>query len=102
MAPDLASTVPVSVNDLLDEVPNFEAMYRIPLSHSLVAVRSRTLGGSTTTVFWEHEEYDTSGRLIACYKSFHLMTAAGEQRSGWQKFDQEGQLLAENVILRQS
>jgi hypothetical protein len=67
-----------------------------------VAVRSRSQGGPTTSVFWEHDEYDASGRLIACYKSFHLATGAGEQRSGWQKFDREGQLLVENGILRQS
>ncbi|MBD2751105.1 hypothetical protein IC232_31220 [Microvirga sp. BT688] len=102
ITPDRARATPVSSSDLLDDVPNFEAIYRIPLSHTLVAVRSRTHGGATTTVFWEHDEYDASRCLIACYKSFHLMTAAGEQSSGWQKFDREGQLLAENEILRQS
>lgn len=98
---DLALTAPVSLSDLLDAVPNFEAVYRIPQTHTLVAVRSRTQGGLTTTVCWEHDEYDASGRLVACYRSFHLVTAAGEQRSGWQKFDREGQLLSERKILRQ-
>src|SRR5829696_2430049 len=102
MEPHLAPAARVSLSDLFDEVPNFEAIYRIPLSHTLVAVRSRTQGGPTTTVFWEHDEYDASGRLIACYKSFHLVTAVGEQRSGWQKFGREGQLLAENETLRES
>ena len=100
--PHLAPAAPVSLSHLLDEVPNFEAIYRIPLSHALVAVRSRTQGGPITTVFWEHDELDASGRLVDRYKSFHLVTAAGEKRTGWQKFDREGQLLAENKILQQS
>jgi hypothetical protein len=102
MEPHLAPAAPVSSSDVLDEVPNFESIYRVPLSHTLVAVRSRTQGGPTTSVFWEHDEYDAFGHLIACYKSFQQVTATGKQRSGWQKFDREGQLLAESEILWQS
>jgi hypothetical protein len=100
MESEPAQAASVRSSDLLNEVPNFEAIYRIPLSHNLVAVRSRTQGGSATTVFWEHDEYDASGRLVARYKSFQLVTATGEERSGWQKFDPNGQLLAERETSR--
>jgi hypothetical protein len=47
----------------------------------------------TTTVVWEHDEYDASGQLVARYKSYEQVSPAGEMRCGWQKFDAEGQVI---------
>ena len=45
-----------------------EAFFRIPPTHRLLVVRSRSRGGLVSAVYWEYEEYDTTGRLIARYK----------------------------------
>jgi hypothetical protein len=95
MNPDAPQTTSLGLSGLLSREHNFEAVFRVAPSHHLVAVRSRTQGGATTSILWEHEEYDTSGRLVARYKSFEHVNAAGESRCGWQKFDTAGQLLDE-------
>ncbi len=86
-APRAASS---GLSDLSSKAHNFEAVFRIPSSHYLVVVRSRTRGGETTTVVWEHDEYDDSGQLIARYKSHEHVNAAGERRCGWEKLDVQG------------
>jgi YD repeat-containing protein len=77
------------------EVVNFEAIFRIPPTHRLLVVRSRSRGGLVSAVYWEHEEYDASGRLIAWYKSFEEVSPAGIQQRGWCKYDGAGRLVAE-------
>jgi hypothetical protein len=77
------------------EVDNFEAIFRIPPTHRFLVVRSRSRGGLFSAVYWEHEEYDTTGRLIARYKSFEEVSPAGVQQCGWCKYDGNGRLLAE-------
>jgi hypothetical protein len=77
------------------EVVNFEAIFRIPPTHRLLVVRSRSRGGLVSAVYWEHEEYDTTGRLIARYKSFEEVSPAGTQQRGWCKYDGNGRLLSE-------
>jgi hypothetical protein len=53
----------------------------------------------TTTIIWEHDEYDASSQLVARYKSYEHVSATGEKRCGWQKFDAEGQLISESPKL---
>ena len=93
MKPAASKTAMVSLSDLSSQEHNFEAVFQVPSSHHLVAVRSRTQGGMTTTVVWEHDEYDASGQLVARYKSYEQVSPAGEMRCGWQKFDAEGQVI---------
>jgi hypothetical protein len=78
---------------------NFEAFFRIPPTHRLLVVRSSSRGGLVSAVYWEHEEYDTTGRLIARYKSFEEVSPAGAQRCGWCKYDGNGRLVAEADFL---
>ena len=72
-------------------------MREIALSptHRLLVVRSRSRGGLVSAVYWEHEEYDTTGRLIARYKTFEEISRAGTQQRGWCKYDGNGHLVAE-------
>jgi hypothetical protein len=77
------------------EVDNFEAIFRIPPTHRFLVVRSRSRGGLFSAVYWEHEEYDTTGRLIARYKSFEEVSPAGVQQCGWCKYDGNGRRVAE-------
>ncbi len=72
-------------------VPNFEVVYDVPAAHTLVAVRSRSRGGLERAEYWMHEEYDEGGRLVARYESYEELGAASARRSGWCKFDPDGQ-----------
>jgi len=77
---------------------SFETIFRIPASHHLLAVRSRSRGGLFSAVYWEHEEYDGDGRLICRYKSFDEISPAGLRRSGWRKYDGAGLLIDERDL----
>ena len=80
---------------------NFEAVFRIPATHRLVAVRSRSRAGMMAGTFWNHEEYDTLGRLVARYESFdETGPHSGGHRSGWRKYDVFGRLIAEGELLK--
>jgi hypothetical protein len=84
---------------MIDVELNFEAVLRIPATHRLVAVRSRSRAGILAGTFWDHEEYDAGGRLIARYESFEETNACGEyRRSGWRKYDLFGRLVAEGEL----
>jgi hypothetical protein len=83
----------------LHEVHNFEVDFRIPANHSLLQIRSRSRGGIFGGVYWEHEEYDSSGLLIARYESFEELIPGGVRRSGWRKCDDTGRLLEEKEVL---
>jgi hypothetical protein len=74
--------------------PRFEAVFQVPVQHELVPVRSRSCGGKISRTFWEHEEYDASGRLVARYESFEESGASGQTASGWRKYDPDRRLVA--------
>ena len=80
--------------NMIDDVPKFEVVFAIPATHRLLAVRSRSRGGPAAGNYWEHEEYDATGTRVAHYESFEEMTASGERRCGWRKFDRTGGLVA--------
>lgn len=80
---------------LLREVTNFEAVFHVPPSHYLVVVRSRRQAGAVAANFWEHDEYDAIGQLVARYKCFQKVNAEGKRQSGWQKFSRDGELICE-------
>ncbi len=82
-----------SLNPPVGEVPNFEAVFQVPSTHRLLLVRSRSRGGLDPGVYWGHEEYCSAGRLLARYECFEEVSAAGERRCGWRKFDETGQLI---------
>ena len=89
-----ASTLPGS----LREAQNFESVFQTPMTHRLLVVRSRSRGGLFSAVYWEHEEYDSNGRLICRYKSFDEVSPAGYRRSGWRKYDSAGRLIDERHL----
>jgi hypothetical protein len=49
-------------------------------------------------VYWDHEEYNLAGQLVARYRSFEEMSAAGLRESGWRKFDGAGHLIQEGTL----
>lgn len=75
------------------EGTNFEALLVIPQHHRLVQVQSRSRGGLMSGTFWEHEEYDPSGALIARFSSFEETGPTGCTVRGWKKYDAAGQLV---------
>ena len=77
---------------------NFETIFQVPPTHSLVPIRTRSRGGIVRGVYWDHEEYDWAGRLVARYRSFEEMSTAGPRQSGWRKFDGDGHLLQEGTL----
>lgn len=79
---------------------NFEALYHVPVTHRLVPVRSRSRGGHYPATYWEHEEYNDLGQLIARYESYAESTPrVGVLRSGWRKYDARGCLVHEGSEL---
>ena len=70
------------------------------MTHRLVPVRSRSLGGRIPATYSEHEEYDALGRLIARYESFTESGArVGGARSGWRKYNAAGHLVQQRTSL---
>jgi hypothetical protein len=75
---------------------SFEALYRVPVTHRLVPVRSCSHGGRIPATYWEHEDYDTSGRLVARYESFAQRGPNGDvTRGSWRKVDPSGRLIGQ-------
>jgi hypothetical protein len=72
---------------------SFEALFHVPPQHRLVRVRSRSRGGLISGTFCEHEEYDTSGRLIARFETFEETGPTGSTSSGWRRYDRTGWLV---------
>ncbi len=84
---------------MIDLEVNFEAVFRIPVSHRLVAVRSRSRAGIVAGTFWDHEEYDEAGRLVARYETFEEADCrSGARYSGWRKYDSAGRLVGEGEL----
>jgi hypothetical protein len=84
---------------MIDIELHFEAIFRISPTHRLVAVRSRSRAGRVAGTFWDHEEYDALGRLVARYESFEETSPQGHgRRSGWRKYDIVGRLIAEGEL----
>ena len=79
----------------ISDATSFEALFCIPPRHQLVLVRSRSRGGLESRISWGHEEYDTTGQLVARYESFEATGAAGEQMSRWRRFNPQGEVTAE-------
>ena len=80
-------------------VPNFEAIFGVPPDHRLEQVRSRSRAGPRRDTYWEHEEYDGDGLLVARYESFQEVEACtGAVRSGWTKYDADGWVVDEGRI----
>jgi hypothetical protein len=77
----------------------FEWTFRVPPYHRLQQVRSRARAGVVRGVYWEHEEYNPAGFLVARYESYEEIAEAAPRRSGWRKFDPEGRLLARSEFL---
>ncbi len=78
---------------------NFEAVFCVPATHRLVAVRSKSRAGIVAGTFWDHEEYDERGLLVARYESFEEVNPlVGVRHSGWRKYDLLGRLLAEGEL----
>ena len=75
------------------EIPKFEDIFNVPIDHYLLAVRSRSRGGAVVAEFWEHEEYDPSGRLLARYESYEEIGPEGLRHGCWRKFDPSGRLV---------
>ena len=84
---------------MIDLELNFEAIFRVSAAHRLVQVRSRSRAGILSGTFWDHEEYDAAGRLVARYQSFEERDPhGGNRRSGWRKYDTIGRLVAEGDL----
>jgi hypothetical protein len=43
-----------------------------------------------SAVYWEHEEYDGLGRLVARYHCYNEEEIPGERRCGWRRYDLAG------------
>jgi hypothetical protein len=88
------------LRDAIRGLRNFEAIFQIPATHQLVLVRSRSQGCPISAVFWEHDEYDPQGRLVARYCSFEQVNASGDRQRGWRRFDSHGHLVSEDDDLQ--
>ena len=76
-----------------NDIPDFEAIFRVPAGHRLVAIRSRSRGGAVMSEFWEHEEYAPDGCLVARFETYEEIDRAGARRGCWRKFDSAGRLI---------
>ena len=76
----------------------FEVLFEIPPHHRLVQVRSRSRGGLVSGTYWEHEEYDAGGRLVARFESFVEAGPDGHRESGWSKYDPSERLVGSGAL----
>jgi hypothetical protein len=74
-------------------MPTFEHAFHVPPTHRLEQVRTRVRAGVVRASYWDHEEYDVHGRLIARYHTFRELSEAGEGCCGWRKYDSNGQMV---------
>lgn len=77
----------------------FERLFQIPPSHRLELIRSRGLGGRVQATYWDHEEYNPGGNLVARYRTFEEFDEQrGASSRGWSKYDTCGQLVGEVAL----
>ena len=93
-------TAPDKSHTRVRDEHNFEAVFHIPATHRLVLVRSRSQGCPLSAIFWEHDEYDSLGRLVARYRSFEQIDATGRTQRGWRRFDGDGHMMSEEDDLQ--
>jgi hypothetical protein len=72
---------------------SFEQAFRIPAGHRLEQVKTRACGGVVRGTYWDHEEYDAAGHLVARYHSFLELSDEGMYRCGWRKYNSHGHLI---------
>ena len=78
---------------------SFEQAFRIPAGHRLEQVRTRARGGIIKGTYWDHDEYDATGHLVARYHSFVELGENGEYCCGWRKYNRAGTLVdAEDLV----
>lgn len=73
----------------------FQAIFGIPLRHSLVLLRHVPASDAHPLEEWRHEQRDEAGRLVARY---HSEEEAGARRGRFRKFTPDGRLLAEGEL----
>jgi hypothetical protein len=71
---------------------SFEALFRVSALHRLVLVKSRSRGGRLSGEYWEHEEYDGLGRLIARYHCYKEVEPSGQRRCGWRRYNPDSRV----------
>lgn len=72
----------------------FEEIFKIPDDHVLKQTDFKSKGTLGQNDKWEHEEYDTNGKLVARYSSFHNTNLRSlTSTSGYEKHSPEGKLL---------
>jgi hypothetical protein len=72
---------------------SFEKAFRIPAGHRLEQIKTRDCGGVVRGTYWEHNEYDAAGCLVARYHSFVELSDGGKYRYGWRKYNGHGHLI---------
>ena len=69
----------------------FENVFGIRIEHRLELVRSRSRGGVVRGEYFDHEEFDSRGNLIARYESFsEIDPVTRTAHRGWYRYDAEG------------
>jgi hypothetical protein len=77
----------------------FERLFQVPSNHRLELIRSRGVGGRVHATYWDHEEFDPGGHLIARYRTFEEFDQqGGANHRSWCKYDTCGQLLGEAAL----
>ena len=100
MKTNLPHTAPDTSHTFVRDEHNFEAIFQIPTTHRLVLVRSRSQGCPLSAILWEHDEFDSQGRLVARYRSFEQVDAPGRTQRGWRRFDCHGHMMSEEDDLQ--
>jgi hypothetical protein len=69
----------------------FEALFKVPVEHRLVLVQSRPTRGDLFGEYWEHEEYDHRGKIVARFETFlETDPVMGTMRRAWYRYDPDG------------
>ena len=75
----------------------FEEIFNVPGNHSLRQLSFRQKGTLAQNEYWEHEEIDSNGIIVARYESWHCtsINPPFKTRSGFRKFSADGKLASE-------
>lgn len=76
----------------------FEEIFKIPEDHTLKQMSFRQKGSLAQDEFWEHEQFDSNGMVVAKYSSWHCTDAygGGKTRAGYKKYSPDGVLIEES------